>query len=403
MKRDIQILRELSKQIAEMAALPVQEEKRGLWRRFNGLRGTRPMVMIDQICWNEMNLDGELTLLCEDEKLREWEIELRQALYRHRHFPADSVTESFIRVPKAIQGMHLGFFSDETVLETDVTNDVRSHAYINQIKNRDDINKIKMPVISHDEAETNRRIAVAEEIFGGLMEARPEGYDPYLSVWDPVCTLMGMENALYALCDEPEMMKALAERIVAAYMSGLDQIEEQNLLCGPQSLIHCTGAWTDELTDAPATKNRWMFGLAQMFSGVSPAMFREFEVDVNMPLFKRFGLVYYGCCDPLDLKMNEVRRIPNVRKISMSPWADKRRGAEAIGRDYVFSAKPNPAYLATASFDEELVRKDIRETIHICKENDCPLELILKDISTVKYEPRRLWRWADIAMEEVMR
>jgi len=29
----------------------------------------------------------------------------------------------------------------------------------------------------------------------------------------------------------------------------------------------------------------------------------------------------------------------------------------------------------------------------------CPLELILKDISTVLYEPQRLWQWADTAME----
>jgi len=29
--------------------------------------------------------------------------------------------------------------------------------------------------------------------------------------------------------------------------------------------------------------------------------------------------------------------------------------------------------------------------------------LILKDISTVKYEPQRLWRWAEIAAEETLR
>jgi hypothetical protein len=132
-------------------------------------------------------------------------------------------------------------------------------------------------------------------------------------------------------------------------------------------------------------------------------MFDEFEITPCLPIFERFGLVYYGCCDPLDRKMNEVRKIPNARKISMSPWADKRRGASEIGRDYVFSAKPNPAFLATATFDEELVRNDLRETIAVCAEYGCPVELILKDISTLKYEPRRLWRWAEIAAEEASR
>ena len=57
-------------------------------------------------------------------------------------------------------------------------------------------------------------------------------------------------------------------------------------------------------------------------------------------------MVYYGCCDPLDGKMNEVRMIPNVRKISMSPWVNEERGATEIGCDFVYSRKPNPAFLA---------------------------------------------------------
>jgi hypothetical protein len=29
----------------------------------------------------------------------------------------------------------------------------------------------------------------------------------------------------------------------------------------------------------------------------------------------------------------------------------------------------------------------------------CHVELIMKDISTVRYEPQRLWEWESIAME----
>ena len=144
-----------------------------------------------------------------------------------------------------------------------------------------------------------------------------------------------------------------------------------------------------------------MFGLAQMFSTISPDMFDEYEIEVNMPLFKRFGLVYYGCCDPLDRKMAQVMKIPNLRKISVSPWADEASSAEQIGSKYVFSRKPNPALLADFSFDEHQVRKHLETSVRICKEFGCPLELILKDISTVKYEPSRLWRWAEIAMDVV--
>jgi hypothetical protein len=52
-------------------------------------------------------------------------------------------------------------------------------------------------------------------------------------------------------------------------------------------------------------------------------------------------------------------------------------------------------------FDGDTVRKDLTKTLNICDENGCPLEIILKDISTVRYEPERLTWWADIAMQVV--
>jgi len=231
------------------------------------------------------------------------------------------------------------------------------------------------------------------------------GSDPYLSVWDPISSWMSVEGALYGLIDRPEYMRELGRRMVSGYMGMLDQLEEQDLLCHHQSLIHCTGAYTDELPapgfdpTRPRTQDIWMFGLAQMFSTVSPAMFEEFEVELCMPLFERFGLVYYGCCDPLDKKMAQVRKIPHARKVSMSPWVDEERGAAEIGGDYVYSRKPNPALLAWPVFNEEAAREHIQTTVDVCARHGCPLELIFKDISTVAYQPQRLWRWAEITME----
>jgi hypothetical protein len=97
--------------------------------------------------------------------------------------------------------------------------------------------------------------------------------------------------------------------------------------------------------------------------------------------------------------MDEVRMIPNVRKVSMSPWVDQERGAEEIGLQYVFSRKPSPAFLALEPFHPERVREDLAATRRICEKHGCPLEYILKDISTVGYKPERLFQWARIAME----
>ncbi len=403
--KDTGIIRELAAHVAEIAALPVQDEKRALWRSLNALKPKRPMVMIDQVCWNEMDIGDELTLRCTDPECREYEARLRRTLYQWKHFPVDMVVEPFVRVDKAVQNSGFGIQVQEKTVESDPTNDVVGHAFTNQFQTEDDLEKIQTPQISHDRAETERRLGVAHELFDGLLEVLPWGYDPYVSLWDPISTYMGVQNALFTLMEQPDLMHGLVSRMTDGYLSMLDQLEEQGLLCGAQSLIHCTGAYTDELPQSdydperPRTKDLWVFGLAQMFSTVSPQMFKEFEVDYASRICERFGLVYYGCCDPLDGKMDEVRMIPNVRKVSMSPWVDEERGAAEIGRDFAYSRKPNPAFLAFETFDPELVRKDLLATRKACDQNGCPLEYILKDISTVRYEPQRLTQWAEVAMK----
>jgi hypothetical protein len=405
--QDRAVVRELAAQAAEIAALPAQEEKRRLWRCLNGLRPERPMVMIDQVCWNEMDIGDQLTLRCEDPECRGYEGLLRRTLFQWRHFPVDMVVEPFVRVPKAVGNTGFGVGAREDIAVTDPTNSVVGHRFINQFRTDEDLERIRAPQLTHDAVETERRLAVADELLGGLLEPRAEGLDPYLSLWDPIATWMSVEGALWGLADRPEYMHALVGRVADGYAAMLDQAEEQGLLCAPQSTIHCTGGYTDELPaegfdpQRPRTKDVWGCGLAQMFSTVSPAHFREFEVEYVSPLFERFGLVYYGCCDPLDRKMAEVRMIPNVRKVSMSAWVDEERGASELDGEYVYSRKPSPAVLATDRFDAEHARADLVATREVCRRHGCPLEIILKDISTVRYDPQRLSEWATIAMQVV--
>jgi hypothetical protein len=401
--KDRDILRGLAARVAEIAALPVQEETRRLWRRLNALKPVRPMVMIDQVCWNEMG--DEMALRCTDLECRGYEGHLRRILFQWDHFRVDMVVETFLPVAKAILNSGFGVGVRQEVAVSDPTNSVVGHRYLNQFQTEADLEKIRCPQVRHDSAETARRLDVAHEIFDGVLPVRARGADPYLSLWDPISTWMGVQEVLYALVDRPDFMHRLVGRVTDGYLSLLDQLEEQALLCGPQSLIHCTGAYTDELPapgynpDKPRTRDLWMFGLAQMFSTVSPAMFKDFEIDYASRICARFGLVYYGCCDPLDLKMAEVRQLPHVRKVSMSPWVNEERGAAEIGRTFVYSRKPNPAFLAPDRFDPDLVRQDLLATREVCRRHGCPLEFILKDISTVGYQPQRLSQWAAIAME----
>ena len=205
------------------------------------------------------------------------------------------------------------------------------------------------------------------------------------------------------------MVHAAVDRMVEAWMVELDQFEAMNLLAtdndntrvGSGGFGYCDTLPGEDFDPAHVrARNMWGCSNAQIFSGVSPEMHWDFALAHDMRWLTRFGLTYYGCCEPLDGKLDLMRRIPNLRKISVSPWCDMERIAEGVGADYVISHKPNPAVFAEERWRPEQARADLRRVLDIFGDG-CRVELIMKDISTVRYEPERLWEWARIAMEEV--
>jgi hypothetical protein len=408
-KKDQDVLRELARQVAEIAALPVQQETISLWKAVNRLKPVRPMVMIDQVPWHEMEVDADLTLQTEDGFCRSIETRLRRTLYSWKHLRGDMVVEPVVDMAKVIRGGDFGIETIEKRAVTDPRNSVVGHYYVDQMKTEADVERIRKPEVALDDEATAQAQEKAHKIFDGILTVRMQGWLPGFAPWDVIVQWRGAENLLLDLAERPEFMHQIVSRLTDAQLSMLDQLEEKRLLGSGQGAIHCSGAYTDELP-APGFNPRhvramdlWTCGMAQIFSAVSPTMHQEFELDYAVRWYSRFGLVYYGCCEPLHEKIGIIRNIPHIRKISMSPWVDVEKAAERIGHDFVFSRKPNPAFLAGETWEPETVERDLRDTLERCTRHGCPLEFILKDISTVRYQPQRLWEWADIAMRLVRR
>src|SRR4030042_4931024 len=96
-----QILRNLANEVAELAALPIQAERRELWKKHNSLQPTRPLILVfPEGAWEELLTGNDL--LCEGEKARNYEWSLRSRIYTHRHFWDDTVLEREWKVYKAI-------------------------------------------------------------------------------------------------------------------------------------------------------------------------------------------------------------------------------------------------------------------------------------------------------------
>ena len=60
----------------------------------------------------------------------------------------------------------------------------------------------------------------------------------------------------------------------------------------------------------------WGSATPQIFGSVSPQMHEEFGITYEIEWLKRFGMTYYGCCEPLHNKIPVLRKIPNLRKLT---------------------------------------------------------------------------------------
>lgn len=408
-QKDVDVLRGLADQQAEIAALPIHKTKAEMWRKLNQLEPVRPMIWINEIPWHEMNSDDELTLQTTHPWAQHHEMQLRRLLYQWRHMLGDMIINDYLSCPLAIHSTGLGIMENVDIAETDKANSVVSRHFHRQIIEPEDIQKIKMPVVTHDEIATEIEYQKMLDVFGTIMPVKKVGIKGrWFAPWDELVRWWGVEDALMDLIDRPQMVHDIMSHLVDAYLHELDQWESLQLLtCNNDNTRIGSGGfgYTDELpgengnNDHLHAQNLWGSATAQIFSEVSPKMHWEFAIQHEMRWLERWGLTYYGCCEPLDRKIEILRRIPNLRKISMSPWVDVARGAEAMGTDYVFSMKPNPAIFAEDRWRPNLAKEQLGEALE--KAQGCQVEIIMKDISTVRYEPQRLWEWESMASELV--
>lgn len=413
MNQEIVILRELANQYAHLLGGKDWNKIWDLHAGINDLSPQRSTVLIDELPWHELNIDGSLTLKCQNPVFRQVEEYMRKTLFRSKYFPGDMLVKPYYPVEKVIYTTGIGVEVKEETLSTNEGNQIVSHLYENQFQSIEDVEKLHNPTITFDAKESLRQHEMISEAIADILPVKlvgePTGYGLGHKAWDIISTYMNVDNLLYALVDEPEMMHAMMEKLTDIFLDTVRQYEELNLLDSDSSYCHCSGAASRELAKHPVdyrqvkAENVWGRGQAQILATVSPAMHDEFEIQYAIKAMKPFGLVYYGCCEPLDTKIDIVRKIPNLRKISITPWADIHRAAEAVGKDYAISAKPNPANLPYAAANPEVVRKEIRNILDACRKNDTPCEILLKDISTSRYNLENLIVWHRIATEEVER
>lgn len=404
---DKKILRELAKQYAQIAALPVHKEKKALWSAMNNLERARPMLWINEVCWHEMNVDGELDILTTSEFAQRLETELRRTIYQWRHMPCDTVLDPVINSPMIITNTGIGIKAESDVGVYDQRSDIVTQHFHAQIKNEDDIEKIKDPIVTHHADKTLEFKQAYEMLFDGIIDVKVKGCPGFwFAPWDDIVTFTGVEEVLTDLVLRPNYVHKLVGRLTDAYLHALDQYEAQDLVytnnsnarVGSGAYGYCNGLKEDTGESVKASEI-WGSATPQIFGAISPAMHKEFALDYERKWLKKFKLSYYGCCEPVHNKIEILKEIPNLRKISLSPWVNDKRAAEQMMGKYVASLKPNSSFLARETWDLDAAREDLKKRIKDLQ--GLNMEIIIKDVSTVQYQPQRLWQWTQMASEVI--
>ena len=406
-KGDIDILRRLASTYSERAALSIHRRTADLWRRLNRLEAVRPLVWINELPWHEMAQCDELRLECTDDYCRQVEWTLRTMLYQWDHFPCDSVLDDALYVQTVCSPVSV--YADYGIASCEQHPDDEHGAsgFEPIIDSLDDVARIRTPDVVVDWDETDRRFTLLSRICHGIIDVKLRGIvHQWMSPWDQMIHWYGIERLYTDMLDRPELVHALLSRFMSAVHDVLDRQESLALLdAGNGNYRVGSGGLgiTDELPHRDfgggpvSPRDQWGTSTGQIFSSVSPSMHDEFCLQYEQPYLERFGLACYGCCEPLHNKIGILRKVKNLRRISISPWADVAKAAGQMQADYVFSYKPSPAGFASDSWDIEPARQTLRSLFE--KAEGCRLEIIMKDVSTVRNRPKRIDEWAVMAKE----
>ncbi len=406
--RDRSILRDLARRVADIAADPVMDERRQLWAEHNSLKNTRPMMLIfPEGAWVELIPEDKLS--CEGDHARTLETGLRQTIYKYDHFKDDTVVE--------IDWYGPTWWDPPFIEDTGWGLEIERHAepesrgsfgFKPVLQDQTDIKKLRQPEVIYDEKGHLEYIERLGDLFGDLLYVKKTGVKHISFHMMKICTgWIGLEEIMYAMLDRPEFVHEVMAFLEQGNQNYLDQLCDMNLLSvNNDNTYQSTGGngYTDELPapdfnpDKVRPADMWGSSESQEFHIVSPAMHAEFALQYELPLLRRFGLTGYGCCEDLSKKLDLIFTIPNLRRISISPFADVEVCAPKLKGDYIFSWKPQPAHLV-GRFDEQKIRDELGRTLKLAKEHGNVLEIILKDTHTCENRPERFDSWSTICRE----
>jgi len=393
-------IRALAESVATIAREPRMTAIKKRWADVNALRkpDRAPVWCRPMGCWKEIITDDMLE--CTQPWLRQLELQFLKTIHKRDIGDDEPVEEylsvgaAFPREPRNTWGVDIGRHHS--------SEEGGAWAYDPPLKTAEDMDKLQAPSFTYCEEETVERKSRLEDLLGDILPVKLTA-GPLLNVTlgTAAAELRGLEQMMMDMIDDPAQMHRLMAHLRDANLSALDQLEATGLITpnnnGPMT---CSDPIGDTQTNALTAKNLWCMANSQEFDQVSPAMWQEFCLDYQKPIFERFGQVAYGCCENLTHKIDGVLSIPNLRIFVCSAWTDLAAIQDRIAQDYCIMWRQKASDVVFPD-DANQIKHDLMEGARQLRGHH--YQIVLRELETLAGHPQRLHEWTQFAKEAAER
>ncbi|MGN0542545.1 MAG: hypothetical protein ACI4JG_03735 [Acutalibacteraceae bacterium] len=398
-------LRALAAHQLEIANSPKNLERTELWKRHNAYKGERPVIHIEVGTFaNEVITP---MLQCTDSTARGIEYQLIHNFINLEAFDDDMVVAPYFQTGYDTYFNLFGHVINESIIKNDDGTEMGHHFdhIIGDLA--DDFDKITSESeFGVNKESTMKRVEMLNDIFGDILPVKLVSGCLYAVPTQKVVHMMGMENMLYSIYDYPDEFKEMMNRIADSYTAYFKYLESENALLQNHAYENLAQGslcfWDEEEKQGQIkTTDLWGFLDSQETVGMSPEMFSEFIFPCYKRVAELFGRLSYGCCEPVSAFWDDIKTLPNLKKVSISPWCDEEYMAENLrGSGIIYHRKPSPNFLGVgATLDEDAFRKHIEKTVKTAR--GCKLEIAQRDVYTINHDINKVRRYVEIIRETI--
>lgn len=345
-------IRELAKQVADIAHSDDNLRKREMWRKYNAFDWDGPipvLLSVDGFCFKEILAPYPMA---RDPVYGAVETQLRKQLW-YASLGSDMVIEPWVMLGATYHEssatfwgiqMHDSWVGDNTVFH-------------GEFETPEDIERMQVPAPHLDGTTTLEQYDRTRELLDGILDVRVEWRHRHLCIakfgaW--AFQLMGQRRMLEWFALYPDLIKRFFQITADGFVRHNQGLERRRRLTDNNCFIPDFYAWHGTRVETPRLCDMWVHGDGEEFSCVSPEMLEEYLFPVLRPIYALFGNGSYGCCESQDGKLGIVKTLPNLREVIISERCNWDYVIDELGTDYLLAVRPSLVDTVYAQTDDEI-------------------------------------------------